>query len=791
MSITENQIDVLKSGLGLKYQAKLKNVRIRSTKKLIPVIGLVNLITAALLLWMYAESGNVLGKTLWVGALGLVLIHSGFSWAKNNRHKQLYLKGKTAYESEIKRSLFPVHFSAFMLGLVWGSAGPLFSMLGSAELKTPLAIALSTTLISGGCLFAAIPRAVLAFILPVVFGSIYALWALPPSNSTFFMYIILVLIALGVFVAISIYAKLLTHSVIKGEKEKEQTAKTSMLLSELQQASSNWVWETDPAGQLTRFPPEMLPKDVDLHSIRLVEYLNRIASIKGTQLQELEKALENNEPFKDIILCTNRGMGEMWLRLSGHPVVESNGEVIGFVGTGFDITAEKLAEDRIDTLAHSDTLTGLMNRGSFTERLSKSVANMERYGRPFTILYLDLDGFKLINDTRGHLAGDRLLAEASERLEDEVREGDCIARLGGDEFAILMDNQGDAGAAARLAARLIGEIGKPYYLDNEELRIGLSIGIALAPLNGTRPDQLIRNADLALYRAKADGRGVFRFFENGMDSELREKRMLEAELSDAVKNDELVLHFQPLVDAKTREIAGMESLVRWEHPIRGLLSPIEFVEMAEQSHLISELGHWILKKACKTALNWPEHTFVAVNLSGQHFMREDIVAEVDQILKETGLPASRLELEITESLLINNSKEVISKLENLKALGVSVAMDDFGTGYSSLSYLMNVPFDKLKIDKSFIDKVPDNEAGKKIVRMITTLARELDMKVTAEGVEAEEQAKYLSSIGCDMLQGYLFAKPMNEEKLPAYFLKSAKKFSLRRGNKRLSKKKVA
>ena len=751
-------------------------------------MALVNIATAILLLWMYGGEGDLRQKTIWVFALGAVLIYQGLSWASNMRLKNLYHKGLVKNEGKSSIGYLGVYLCALSLGVVWGVAGPLFNGPGSAEFTTPLAVIMATTIISGGSLFAAIPVAVLIFLLPITIGCGYAIWMQPHAESSLFMYIILSLLSLSVFAANYVYAKYLTASIIKVENGKEESVKTNLLLNELQHVSSNWIWETDSKGNLVRFPDEMLPSETPLRSVNFSDYLSRISSIKGTQLEELIEALKTNQPFKEIVLCTSIGTGENWLKLSGQPVEES-GDTIGFVGTGSDITAEKLAEDRIDTLANRDTLTGLMNRTAFTERLSKSIANMERYGRPFTILYLDLDGFKLINDTKGHVAGDRLLAEASERIEDEVREGDCIARLAGDEFAILMDDQGDAGAAARLASRLIGELGKPYFLDDEEVRIGLSVGIAMAPLNGTRPEQIVRNADLALYRAKADGRGVFRFFENSMDSEQREKRMLETELRDAVKNDELVLHFQALVNAQTKEVMGMESLVRWEHPIRGLLSPFEFIELAETSGLISELGYWILNKACETALDWPEHTFVAVNLSGQHFMRADIVSEVSEVLKKTGLPASRLELEITESLLIHNSEEVIQKLEELQALGVSVAMDDFGTGYSSLSYLMSVPFDKLKIDKSFVDEVPNNDAGMKIVRMITTLAKELDLKVTAEGVETSEQAEFLDKIGCDLLQGYLFSKPIPENLLPAYFLASAKKVGAFRKNTKFSRKK--
>ncbi|MEE9314164.1 MAG: EAL domain-containing protein [Rhizobiaceae bacterium] len=776
------------------FQAKLRSARIRSSMQLTPLIVLVNIVTASIFLWMAAGKGETLPKILWIGALTLMVCFRLHTWHKNKRSKEKYLTGqviKDKYSS--KRTFLMIHVMAFIYGAIWGVAALIFGMGSEGNIKTPLAIGLTTILISGGTSLASIPTAIVSFVVPLVLGIIYTLLNQPSSAGTEYVLVLLAWVTFAVVLGNYFYAKLFVASQIKLDKDKEQAAVAKTLLSELQSASSNWIWETDAQGMMVRFPEAMLPQETELQDVNFVEYLSRVSTIKGTQLEDLEIAFTESTKFKDTLLCTNWGAGEVWLRLGGHPVFDTDGLTIGFVGTGVDVTSEKLAEDRIVTLASSDTLTGLMNRSAFHERLEKSVANMERYGRPFTVLYLDLDDFKLVNDTRGHLAGDRLLAEASERIADEVREGDCIARLAGDEFAILMDSQGDAGSAARLAARLIGEVTKPYKVDEQEIRIGLSIGIALAPLNGTRPEQILRNADFALYRAKADGRGIFRFFENAMDSELRERRMLENELRDAVTNDELVLHFQPLVDAKTKKTVGMESLVRWEHPIRGLLSPLEFIELAEQSHMISEIGYWILVKACQTAMLWPSDTFVAVNLSGQHFMHEDIVSEVARALKETGLPASRLELEITESMLIDNSNEVIAKLEQLKSLGVSVAMDDFGTGYSSLSYLMSVPFDKLKIDKSFVDNVPHNDAGNKIVKMIATLAGELSLKVTAEGVEHEEQAEFLSKIGCDLLQGYLFSKPMPEADLAVYFLKSASEPASigKKLRTRASRKKVA
>jgi predicted signal transduction protein with EAL and GGDEF domain len=321
-----------------------------------------------------------------------------------------------------------------------------------------------------------------------------------------------------------------------------------------------------------------------------------------------------------------------------------------------------------------------------------------------------------------------------------------------------------------LAGRIIDEVREPYRIDEEVVTIGISIGIAIAPINGTRPDQLLRNADLALYRAKADGRSVYRFFESQMDSDARERRMLELELRDAMKNGELVLHYQPLVNAEDNQPTGFEALIRWHHPIRGLVAPAEFIPIAEQTSLIIEIGDWTIEQACLAAANWPEHLTVAVNLSAKHFRLSDIALVVRKALTITGLAPQRLELEITEGLLMENPEQVTAKLGEIRDLGVTIVMDDFGTGYSSLSYLLKFPFDKIKIDKSFIDASTEDTVARDILRAIASLGKTLKLKITAEGVETKEQADFLSEIACHQLQGFFFARPLDAIDLPQYLL---------------------
>ena len=752
---------------------RLRDAQIRSVINLTPVMVMANLVILALFLWMYSNTPEYESVLIWASIHLVALFYYVVKWVLHRKRRRKRLRGES-----IKRptgstnSYLELVVLAISHGALWGTAAPFFGFVGDPSLRVALCVSLASVMMVGGAWLATLPSAVWLFVIPMAFGCASALLTQPHSDAIVPLFILLTWLSLATPMTSWFYSKLFRSHVIALESAKLQSAAVSTLLNELQEHSSDWVWETDQFGDLLRFPESMIPLGDKSEKTNLIDYLSRVVVIKGAQIDEMQFAFESQCAFDDVVLCINNNGIEKWYRFSGRPIKDSGETVVGYVGTGSDITSEKLAETRIDTLSRNDTLTGLMNRAAFAERLNQAVANMNRYGRPCTILYLDIDHFKLINDTRGHSFGDRLLAEASERMLDEVREGDCVARLGGDEFAILMDGQGGTGAATRLANRLIGSVSQVYTFEEQEFKVGLSIGIALAPINGNRAEQLLRNADLALYRAKADGRGVFRFFENSMDSEMRERRMLEAELRDAVEKDELVLHFQPLVGASTRKTVGFEGLIRWQHPIRGLLPPNEFVDIAERTNLIAEIGAWTLEKACRSAVNWPQGFFVAVNLSPYHFMKVDIANEVRQALDASGLAPKRLELEITESLLLNSTDEVIAKLNAIKALGVSVAMDDFGTGYSSLASLMNVPFDRLKIDRSFVQQVPDSDAGKKIVRMIGALASELGLTVTAEGVENERQAKFLSEIGCDLLQGFLFSKPMGEELLPAYVLKT-------------------
>jgi diguanylate cyclase (GGDEF)-like protein len=430
----------------------------------------------------------------------------------------------------------------------------------------------------------------------------------------------------------------------------------------------------------------------------------------------------------------------------------------GWVSTFEDITEWQRAQDQISHMARHDGLTNLPNRTLFREELERAL-HLAKPGDQLAVLCLDLDHFKKINDSLGHPIGDALLREVAERLRGCISKMDTVARLGGDEFAIVQFcNSCDASVSSALAGRIVETLADPFDIHGHQLVIGVSIGISLAPQDGENPDDLLKNADLALYRAKADGRGTYRYFEAGMDARAQARRMLELDLRMALQRQEFAIHYQPIRDLASEEIVVCEALVRWNHPLRGLMGPNQFIPLAEETSLIIPLGDWVLRRACKDAAAWSK-TCVAVNLSPVQFKNPNLVASVKQALEESGLPAHRLELEITETALLQNSEMTRAVLHELRSFGVKISLDDFGTGYSSLSYLRSFPFDKIKIDRSFVNELSTSQDSLAIIRAVTGLGKSLGIVTTAEGVETDSQLDLLIREGCTQVQGYLISKP--------------------------------
>jgi diguanylate cyclase (GGDEF)-like protein/PAS domain S-box-containing protein len=432
----------------------------------------------------------------------------------------------------------------------------------------------------------------------------------------------------------------------------------------------------------------------------------------------------------------------------------------GWVATHQDITAQKRAETQIAYMARHDGLTGLANRAVLLEKMEEALARLRRHGNRFTVFMLDLDLFKTVNDSLGHPVGDELLKVVAGRLSACIRETDTVARLGGDEFAILATADGDQREAAIATAnRLLGAVAAPCDLDGHHVNIGTSVGIALAPEHGTDVDQLVKNADLALYKAKSEGRDAYRIFEDAMGVEVRTRRAHQIDLRNALSNDEFELYYQPIVDIQTRQTASIEALIRWHHPQRGMIPPADFIPLAEESGLINQIGEWVLRKACSDALHWPPHIKVSVNLSAVQFRKIGPIDSFCQTLRESGLQPERLELEITESVLLQGNADNVETLHRLRLMGISIVLDDFGTGYSSLSYLRMFPFDKIKIDRSFVHELANSADCAAIVSAVAGLGRSLRIDTVAEGVETEDQLLLVHAAGCTHAQGYLFGRP--------------------------------
>ena len=430
----------------------------------------------------------------------------------------------------------------------------------------------------------------------------------------------------------------------------------------------------------------------------------------------------------------------------------------GWVATHKDITERRRAEAKIEYMAQHDALTDLPNRLRLYEHLRQTLTRSKR-GEYVAVFCLDLDRFKDVNDSHGHSVGDLLLKSVADRLRQCVRDTDMVARLGGDEFAIMQVGASQPTDATSLASRLIDAISAPYALGSHQVTVEVSIGIALAPGDGLEAEQLLRNADTALYRAKADGRGLYRFFEPEMDARMQARRRLEVDLRKAIANGEFELFYQPLVDMQTEHVTGFEALIRWHHPERGMVAPLDFIPVAEDSGLIVPIGDWVIRQACAEAATWPSNVKIAVNLSPVQFKSKGLLTSVISALAASGLPPSRLELEITESVLLQDGDATLAILHELRGLGIRISMDDFGTGYSSLSYLRKFPFDKIKIDQSFIFAMSDHNDSLAIVRAVIAMGTGLGIATTAEGVETPEQFKQLKLEGCTEVQGFLFSPP--------------------------------
>ena len=539
-----------------------------------------------------------------------------------------------------------------------------------------------------------------------------------------------------------------------------QSESASLLLQEYEQRGVGWLWQVDGENRVTYI------------SSRMTALLGRPAGqLLGHSLPallgghaELGRVLFEKQPFNSLEMELKTARGPRWISIAGDPIVDTAGRFEGFRGVGSDITEIRQTQERLTHLANMDVLSGLPNRGRVRQLLGEALRQATTSNVPCAIMFLDLDGFKPVNDTFGHPKGDAVLQAVAKRLCDQVSSDGNVGRMGGDEFAIVITDAQSRHKVEQLADSIIKAIAEPYMIDQTEIRIGVSIGCAFGPIDGATVDDLILKADLALYEAKGAGRGVAKYFSSELQTEQDDRVRLETDLRGAIAAKQFHLVYQPLVNAKTQKLIGFEALIRWNHPQRGFVPPNVFIPVAEESGLMPVIGEWVIEEACRAAATWPEPITVALNISPKQIILPALPNVVSQALGRHKVPANRIELEVTEGVFLGDNGQTLDVLRRLRSLGVGIALDDFGTGYSSIGYLNKAVFHKLKIDGSFVREAGSRPENVAIIQSIVQLAKSFRMSITAEGVETAEDFERMRDLGCDTIQGYLFGRPLSYER---------------------------
>lgn len=548
--------------------------------------------------------------------------------------------------------------------------------------------------------------------------------------------------------------------------EKEEVV--SLLLREFEENEADWLWEIDTRRRLQSVSPRFaFALNASESEVEGKPLLALIAGDKWESgefppsLHELAEKLRNRENFANLFVQVSIRGVERWWELSGTPIRDERGKFTGFRGVGSDVTEQRASSEKIEYLARYDTLTSLPNRLMLTEALGDALEYAQHWRTRCAMMMIDLDRFKSVNDSLGHMTGDKLLAQVSARLQALMGDNAIVGRLGGDEFAVVIRDASDPNYLRGLARRVISSLSEPYLVDHHTLYVGASVGSAIGPRDGRTVEELMRNADLALYRAKDQGGGEHCRFEPNLHASAEERRQLEVSLRKALGLDEFVLHYQPVVDARNESIVSFEALVRWNSSEHGFVSPGKFIPLAEDTRLIVPIGKWVLRQACFEARNWPEHVKVNVNVSPEQLLEPGFHQEVVDALSASGLRPERLEIEVTESIFLRDASIARNALEQAMALGCSVALDDFGTGYSSLGYLRKLRFSTIKVDRTFVQGASQgsNESFA-IINAVVAMAKSMKMTTTAEGVETAEEAELIRNLGCDKIQGYYFGRPM-------------------------------
>lgn len=749
-------------------QGRFRAEQLQTVLQLTPVIAITNVVNVLVLGCVFWRDGLRPLVLLW-GLVIMALMANGLrAWW---RSRQGRAPKRVSQRAERRAVLH-----AALLSTLWAVAPAVFLPLADGRETALVGCVTIGMICAGGFALASIPRAGMVFPAIVGLGGAIGLCR-SELPATWLLVTMLAIYVCVVILSVHSTAQSFRARLMAEASAARQRDLIGLLLHDFEAHASDALWESDDRGHLLHASPRLADmlgvpaksligqRVTDLFDHDSDNALEWTALDLSVASESLSLAMAMGQPFHGLVVPFRTG-GERsgWVQLAATPLNDANGRLVGWRGVASNVTREREAAQRVTTLAFTDAVTGLHNRHSFQIRLGQMVANQS----PCAVMYMDLDGFKTVNDALGHDIGDELLKGVAQRVSEVLRPQDLLARIGGDEFGMIFDGLQSPDDAAHIAARILSVLRVPCEVGGATVPIGASLGIVLMPRDGQESDVVMKHADLALYAAKAAGRGQYRFYLPEMGSRVLHRLSIERALRDALKRDELSLDFQPQMDLQTADIVGFEALLRWRHPDLGQVSPADFVPVAEDAGLIGDIGRWVIERACVEAQTWPSHLRVAVNLSPLQIMSQDLNGIIRAALQCSGLSARRLEFEVTESVLLNETQATLSQLHGMRDLGARIALDDFGTGYSSMAYLRRFPFDKLKIDRSFVREMVDGHDARAIVKAMLDVADALRMDTVAEGVETPPELLALQSLGCKAVQGYFVARPMAPNAVVAF-----------------------